>query len=375
MHWGRLLPPNRVSRNGAPFLWPRPLCDSAWAKLLSALLCAALLLPAGCGSANLPPMPSVKFTRVPPSGSGPESLERISGRVEHAPAGVRVVLYARSQDTWWIQPFRSRGITGVAADGSWSNATHLGTDYAALVVNSTYQPAARLSTLPAVNGNILATAVTKASSEPAPRPKLIEFSGYEWMVRSSPDDRGGDLCDYEPANVWVDDHGYLHLLMGQEEGRWHCAGIALTRSLGYGTYKFVVADSAHLPASAVLSMYTRDPDGAEMDIELSRWGKMQSRNADYVVQPYYVPENTTHFDVPAGRMTHILRWEPGSAGFKSLVGTPAVRQPVVAEHVFKSGVPVPAKEKLHLAFYDFHHSQSGLQHPVEIVVQKFEYLP
>jgi len=330
---------------------------------------------AGCRSANVAPTPSVVFTQVPPAGGGPESLERISGRVEHSPPGVRIVLYARSLDTWWIQPFRSRGITEVTANGDWSNVTHLGKEYAALLVNSTYQPASRLSTLPAAGGSILATTVTKASTEPAPLPQLVDFSGYQWMVRSSPDDRGGDLCDYEPSNVWVDDNGYLHLLMGQEEGRWHCAGVALTTSLGYGTYKFVVADSAHLPVSAVLSMYTRDLDGAEMDIELSRWGKIQNRNADYVVQPYYVPENTTHFEVPAGPITHILRWEPGSAGFKSLVGSPATRQPIVSEHVFKSGVPVPAKEKLHLAFYDFQHSKSGLQHPVEIVVQKFEYLP
>jgi len=205
---------------------------------------------------------------------------------------------------------------------------------------------------------------------------MIKFSGYEWMVRSSPDDRGGDLCEYEPSNVWVDDHGYLHFLMGQEEGRWHCAGISMTSSLGYGTYKFVVADSAHLPASAVFSMYTRDVEGAaEMGIELSRWSKAQNRNADYVVQPYYVPENTKYFELPAGPITHTLRWEPGSAAFRSLAGSPAAHQPVLAEHTFKSGVPVPAREKLHLTFYDFKHSQSGLQHPVEIIVQKFEYLP
>jgi hypothetical protein len=253
--------------------------------------------------------------------------------------------------------------------------THLGTDYAALLVNPEYEPMAKLSALPSTTGNVLAVASTKASSEPPPVPKIIHFSGYDWRVRSSPNDRGGDIYDYEPSNVWVDDQGYLHLLMGQEGGRWHCAEVSLTRSLGYGTYRFVISESAHLPPSAILTLFTQDSDGTDLQIELGRWGKTQNHNADYVVQPYYIPQNTVHFDVPAGAMTHMLRWEPGSATFRSFTGVSSAPRALVMDHVFKSGVPVPARETLHMDFYDFHHSQSGLQHPVEIVVQKFEYLP
>jgi hypothetical protein len=142
----------------------------------------------------------------------------------------------------------------------------------------------------------------------------------------------------------------------------------------------MVSDSAHLPPSAVLAMFTSADnenveDRTDLDIELSQWGKAHNENADFVVQPYYIPQNTVYFNAPAGPMTYVLRWEPGSAAFKAFTGVASAPRSNVIDHVFKSGVPKPSTETIHLDFYDFRHSQSGLQHPVEIVVQKFEYLP
>jgi len=289
--------------------------------------------------------------------------------------GESVVIYALSRGTWWVQPLRNHAITRVAADGSWDSTTHLGTDYAALLVSAGYHPPAKLSTIPTHGDGVLASAVIKASTVQPVDIKILHFSGYDWAVRSFVNDRGGEPCDYEPSNAWVDDRGYLHLFMGEVGDRWHCAGIRLTRSLGYGTYRFLVSDSAHLPVSAVLALTTSDREGGAMAIELSRWGKPQNRNGDYVIQPYYIPENTVHFEIPAGRITHLLRWEPGMAAFKSFRGASSTARDVVMEHVFKSGVPVPSGEILHLDFYDFRHSQSGLGHPVEVVIEKFEYVP
>jgi hypothetical protein len=343
----------------------------------------ALLLAAGCGCrvAEKQQGPSLRLLEVPAAApGGSEPLERITGKVIEGPSGARVVTYAHNGD-WFVQPFRSRPFTDVGTGGSWSAVTHLGAEYAAVLVSPGYEPPARVSDLPPVGGGVLAIAVTRGSSIPPKPPRVLHFSGYDWNVRSSPSDHGGELSDYEPANTWVDDKGYLHLLMTQAEGLWHCAGISLTRSLGYGTYRFVVQDSAHLPPSAVLTMFTRNDrrdgeDRTELDVELSQWGKTHNRNGDYVVQPYYIPENTVHFDVPAGAMSYVLRWDPGSATFKTFRGVSAETSGrKVMEHTFKSGVPVPATETVHIDFYDFHHSQSGLQHPVEIVVEKFEYLP
>jgi hypothetical protein len=157
--------------------------------------------------------------RVPPAQApGPDLLGHMSGRVANGKPGLRIVLYARTSNIWWVQPFRRYPYTEIAGDGSWENMTHLGSEYAALLVAPGYQPPAKIPVLPAVNGSVLRIATTKGSPGQLPGPKIIHFSGYDWKVISSVENRAGELCDYEPANAWVDEHGYLHLLMGQGSG-------------------------------------------------------------------------------------------------------------------------------------------------------------
>ena len=73
-------------------------------------------------------------------------------------------------------------------------------------------------------------------------------------------------------------------------------------------------------------MLTWDDQGAdqnhrELDIEISQWGDRSIPNAQYVVQPYYVPANVVRFSAPAGTLTHSFRWEPGRASFRTVRGT------------------------------------------------------
>jgi hypothetical protein len=132
-----------------------------------------------------------------------------------------------------------------------------------------------------------------------------------------------------------------------------------------------------LDAAAVLGMFTWDeslvdPNHREIDTEISRWGDPEGKNAQYVVQPYYVPANVVRFSAPAGRLTYSFRWEPGRVTFKT------IRQPgggQVAEHTFTSGVPLPGGEAVHLNLYVFANKKSPLQHEVEVVIEKFDYLP
>src|SRR5258707_11855709 len=169
--------------------------------------------------------------------------------------------------------------------------------------------------------------------------------------------------------------------MAFRDGRWSCSNVRLARSLGYGTYRFAVQDSADLQPSAVLGIYTLDEAKPheirrELNIELSRWGEPGKKNAQYVIQPYYVPENISRFILPAGVLTHTLRWQPGEASFKTNRGpVEAGRSKGIAEHVFTSGVPTAAEETVHIELYEFHHSKSVSQLPAEVVIQKFEYLP
>ena len=171
------------------------------------------------------------------------------------------------------------------------------------------------------------------------------------------------------ANAWTDEKGYLHLRMAQRDGRWTCAEVNLNQSLGYGTYRFVVQDSAHLSPSAVLGFFTWDDTRSEgfhneLDIELSRWGDPKSKNAEYVIQPFYVPDNFYRFTVPSRTVTYQVRWEPGRATFEAYSGT-SIGSGVkpISEHQFTSGIPTPATEKVHLDLYDFHHAESLSQAP------------
>jgi hypothetical protein len=302
----------------------------------------------------------------------------IEGRVIGAKAGQQIVLYAKN-NIWWVQPFANQPFTTIQSDSMWKSSTHLGTDYAALLVDPGFLPEPKLAALPTEGNRVAAVSSVKGAATKSPALKTIHFSGYDWIVRSAPSERGGEMNFYDPANAWTDEKGYLHLRMGEHEGRWSCAEVNLTRSLGYGIYKFVVQDSAHLSDSGVLGIFTLDErlgedTRVEMDIELSRWGKPGNKNAQYVIQPYYIPQNIARFTVPPGKFTHVLRWEPDSASFKTLNGSAAGAKGI-GEHTFTSGLPAAAGETVHIDLYDFYHSKSTSQSPAEVVIEKFEYLP
>jgi hypothetical protein len=302
-------------------------------------------------------------------------MDFVEGRVDGAKAGQQVVLYARSGGIWWIQPFVVNPLTKIQPDSTWKNETHLGTDYAALLIDPGYHPTMKTVTLPAEGNGVAAVVATKGKAAAQIVPKVISFSGYDWTVLAAASDRGDGPNFYDAANAWTDQKGYLHLRMMERDGRWTCAEVSLTRSLGYGTYRFVVQDTAHLEPSAVVGMYTLDQTGAvgvpsEIDLELSRWGNPTGKNAQYVIQPFYVPENVVRFSAPVGVLTHSFRWEPGSVSFQTNAGSKTINA-----HVFTSGIPAPASETVFLNFYDFHHSSNSEQRPVEVVIEKFEYLP
>lgn len=343
-------------------------------------LCFSVLL-GGCRSRQDAPGPSIKFTKVPPAHEGgPDRANMIEGHVVGAHSGQQIVLYAKSGQ-WWVQPLVNRPFTKIQADSKWSNSTHLGTEYAALLVEPGYRPADTMDSLPTRGGAVVAVASVKGEA-PAPEVvKTVHFSGYEWKVRTAASNRGGGITYYEPENVWKDDGGALHLRIANKSGKWTCAEVNLTRSLGYGLYRFVVRDSSRLEPAAVLSMFTWDDSGQErnhreFDVEITRWGDPLSKNAQYAVQPYYVPANVARFMAPSGILSHSFQWEPGKVYFRTVRGTNAGKgSRNIADHVFSSGVPTPGGELIHVNLYIFGGASSPLKSQNEVVIEKFEYLP
>jgi hypothetical protein len=361
----------------------RIVAGSASRRRAAKLLGAAILcvLANGCNFRQASSGPSIEFTRVPPaSEGGPDKLDIIEGKVIGGRPGQQLVLYARS-GVWWVQPLVNDAFTLIRQDGKWINSTHLGTEYAALLVEPGYHAEATLSSLPSTGGSVAAVTVVHGGSTTNPISKTLSFSGYEWRIREAPSDRGGGN-NYNASNAWTDANGALHLRIAKAGDDWTCAEVTLTRSFGYGTYTFVVKDTSQLEAAAVFTMFTWDYAGTdqnhrEMDVEITRWGdSTTSKNAQYIVQPFYVPENSTRFGAPSGELTHTFHWEPGRLSFRTVRGPNAgSKTGLVAEHVFTSGVPVPGVESARINLYVFRFSKEPLRREAEVVIEKFEYLP
>lgn len=339
-------------------------------------LCVGIAI-ASCHSRSAPAEPTIEFTKLPQAGEGsPFKLDAIEGRVSGAQSGQRIVLFARA-GVWWVQPLADEPFTSIQGS-SWSGKTHPGNAYAALLVNPGYKPPPTTKTLPEAGGNILAIAVAENAVLQRPAVKTLHFSGYEWEIRQTASEPGGARNLYDPASATVDQRGYLHLRITKKGGEWNSAEVILTRSLGYGSYSFVVHDVSRLEPAVVLNISIWDNTGPsrEMDIETSRWGELNTKNAQYVIQPYDVPANVVRFVAPPGVLTYSFLWEPGRASFSTVRGSQARPGSVsVAEHVFTSGIPSPGQEAAHINFYVFNNKNNPLTHESEVIVENFEYLP
>lgn len=126
------------------------------------LLLSVCLLYGGCRSQQT--APSIEFTTIPlAQEGGTQRLDPIEGRVDGARPGQQIVLYARSGGLWYVQPFADQQFTTIQTDATWRNTTHLGTEYAALLVESSYLPAAITDALPQQGGAVVTVAVAEGT--------------------------------------------------------------------------------------------------------------------------------------------------------------------------------------------------------------------
>ncbi len=127
------------------------------------LLASFALLPSchsswpGAGSNAAP---KIEFTSVPIAGAdNPEKLSNIEGRVIGAQPGQQIIIYARGETQWWVQPFADRPFTKIYRASEWTSFTHPGTEYAALLVGPNFQPPPTAKALP--TQGVFAAAVVK----------------------------------------------------------------------------------------------------------------------------------------------------------------------------------------------------------------------
>jgi len=340
------------------------------------LAVAAVLLLAACRA----PKPAVVFTEVPPAAEGgPDRRVRIAGGVQGARRGDRIVLFAKS-GLWYVQPLLSDPFTAIGEDSTWSASIHFGQEYAALLVREGFEPPATLKALPEVGGQVVAIArVRGTASASGPQARTVDFSGYQWIVRQIPSDRGG-TNDYDPDNVRVDADGALHLSVAERRGRWTGAEVRLSQALGYGTYAFAVRDTGQLDPATVMTFYTYDETVPiehfrEMSLTIERPGPRARTGGRYVLQPGSVAGNVAGFVVPPGVVTHSLRWEPGRVVFASNRGSKPALASSRVEHEFTVGVPSSGDERVRMALYYRRDSPLPPQGTVEVVIERFQFFP
>jgi signal transduction histidine kinase len=146
----------RIDKSSGPSLSLRNLVLGSTApptqSIATVLLIIICTLLSGCNarpSAAPLARPTIEFTNVPMAAGGDATYtSRISGRVFGAQSGQRIVLYSKSGTTWWVQPFVDDPFTKIRPNSRWSNSTHPGTEYAALLVGRDFQPLLTTEVLP-----------------------------------------------------------------------------------------------------------------------------------------------------------------------------------------------------------------------------------
>jgi signal transduction histidine kinase len=125
-------------------------------------LCVLSIPIGGCEEQNKSvarDRPVIEFTSIAVAGAGdPDKLSAIRGRVSGARPGQQIVLYAKGETAWWVQPFANQPFTKIQPDSQWENSTHPGTQYAALLVGPEFHPPLTPEVLP--TEGVFATAIT-----------------------------------------------------------------------------------------------------------------------------------------------------------------------------------------------------------------------
>lgn len=132
-----------------------------FSQTIIGVILVALL--AACSSPRDDSKPSITFTTVPPTDKGgSQTFDRISGVAHNARSEQRIVLFARS-GAWYVQPYADQPFTLIQPDSTWINSTHLGTEYAALLVEPGYAPPPYVTELPHEGNGVIAVTIVEGT--------------------------------------------------------------------------------------------------------------------------------------------------------------------------------------------------------------------
>jgi hypothetical protein len=181
-------------------------------------------------------------------------------------------------------------------------------------------------------GIIIAPFALESFATPAAAsPRTLSFSGYTWTIKTSTRRVGPGPNYFSKKNAWVDGFGQLHLAITKSRRHWTVGEVVNTRSLGYGTYTWVLGSRVdNLDPNMVLGLFTYDSvdpsfNNREIDIEASRWGNASDpTNAQFVVQPYTTVGNVMRITQgPSVPTTLSFTWTATRLSFSAPGASPA----------------------------------------------------
>jgi len=218
---------------------------------------------------------------------------------------------------------------------------------------------------------------------PKPSERVISFSGYEWIVRTSEGAKQGpgpNLFSDSKDNVWVDGQGRLHLKIVEKGGLWYCSGIILKHSLGYGKYVFhVSSDVSKFDQNVVGGLFTHMNDQEEIDIEFSKWSNPENMNSQFAVQPSDRADNKVRYNLnlETNQSTHAFDWQANYIDFISLQGHGLTVNADNLIHQWKytgDDIPPDTQERLKINLWLFRGKapSDGKEH--EMIIDKVTYI-
>jgi len=211
----------------------------------------------------------------------------------------------------------------------------------------------------------------------------ISFSGYQWSVTDSPNERKAPGNNYwSNKGVWVDQNGYLHLTLTKDpkSNKWFCTQLASEHNFGKGTYEFWIEGRVdQLDRNVVFGLfnYAGVDYFDEMDIEFSKWGTTKNPNLHYTVYPEEfstakVWSSSFNFSLSGPYSVHRITRSDSSVKFESqydFQGTRTNTQTYSSPYISKKEMPI------YMNLWQFQNKAPANKKEVEIIIRKFIFTP
>ena len=327
--------------------------------------------------------PTIVLDHVPPYGSYDDLYGHVTGVT---PSDYKVAVYINVSG-WWTKPTFASPLTTISSNGYWitdittGGSDPLATDIAAFLVPNGYTPPLMSggATLPQelYTNAVAYTAVTRRAA------RTITFAGHTWQVKFTPilAGPGPNYFSDDPADVWVDGTGYLHLNIVNRSGLWYSTEVICTDTLQYGAYTLTLASRVDLlDKNVVLGFFSWDTDAPqynyrEIDIEFSRWGEDAAQNAQYVIQPWDVIGNRYRYYMALTGIDSVHRfdWQPDRVQFDSWDGSGSLLQSWTYTNT--TYIPPAGAGNARINLWLLNGLAPSDSQNVEVIVKSFQFVP